>query len=335
MQNVRLDAISFDAGTQVRAAINEQVVADYAKHMAEGVVFPPVVLFHDGNQYYMADGFHRAMAAKRTGLMEIPATVAVGTKTDALWSALGALRDAGQIGLRSNESDKRHAVLMAIETWPEKSSALIAEQLGCSKTYVSSIKSVSSTTLHLPDRVVGKDGRSYPASPQISRTAREEATERLKSGEAPDAVQSATGIGRDMLNEIRRSLGLSMDKSREGVQRRRDELKRLADDGYTTRQIAASMGLSERGCAGIAKSSGIDIHADRAVGKTKRHDSNRIITQIVADAENLTEGVNLIDFADIDRSELAGWLRSLQESRDKLGAFIRRLMKEQQHGEAA
>jgi hypothetical protein len=79
----------------------------------------------------------------------------------------------------------------------------------------------------------------------------------------------------------------------------------------------------------------IDVPADKAVGRIKRHDSNRIIERIVADAENLVEGVNLVEFADLDRAQLAGWLKSLQASRDKLGAFIRRLMKEQQDGEAA
>lgn len=59
---VALDLIQFDAGTQIRAAINEAVVGEYAELMQADTKFPPVVLFHDGNAYYMADGFHRAMA---------------------------------------------------------------------------------------------------------------------------------------------------------------------------------------------------------------------------------------------------------------------------------
>lgn len=48
MERIRLEHIAFDAGTQIREAISEQVVTDYAERMADGVEFPPVVLFADG-----------------------------------------------------------------------------------------------------------------------------------------------------------------------------------------------------------------------------------------------------------------------------------------------
>jgi hypothetical protein len=95
MQRVALQDIVFDAGTQVRVSISEQVVADYAEAMTDGADFPPVVLFHDGNRYYMGDGFHRGLAAKRIDARDIPADVRVGTATDALWYALGANKANG------------------------------------------------------------------------------------------------------------------------------------------------------------------------------------------------------------------------------------------------
>ena len=60
--------------------------------------------------------------------------------------------------------DKRHAILLALQTWPEKSINQIAGQIGVNQRYASGIKSEVSATTNLPDRVTGKDGKSYPAS---------------------------------------------------------------------------------------------------------------------------------------------------------------------------
>jgi hypothetical protein len=167
-ERIRLDAIVFDAGTQVRAAINEDTVADYAAAMEAGVKFPPVVLFFDSTRYYMADGFHRGHAARRIGAEDIPAVVTVGTRTDALWYALGANKVNGA---RLTTADKRQAILLALKAWPEYSSTRIAEQVGCDFRYVSRIKDEArqdGTCPNLPDRVVGRDGKSYPATRQTA-----------------------------------------------------------------------------------------------------------------------------------------------------------------------
>lgn len=337
-KRVRLAEIVFDAGTQIRAAINESVVAEYAERMSEGVQFPAVVLFHDGNAYYMADGFHRAMAAQRNQFREIDADVRAGTKTDALWYALGANRTNGQ---RLSETDKKHAIVLALRAWPDRSQTQIAEQVGCAVPYVTRIRAQVFTSEDLPARVTGKDGKSYPATHAQSIDAdaanakRAAVAERIRAGDTSRDIATALRVRPDFVAEVRRELGVGKDNTRAAVAQRRQDVRDMAGRGFTTRQIASAVGLTEQRVADVAKKEGITIHADRVVGKTKRHDSNRIVAQIVADAANLTEGEALIEYADLDRAQLAEWLRSLQASRDKLGAFIRRLMKEQQHGEAA
>lgn len=333
---IRLDQITFDAGTQIRAAIDQQVVTDYAEAMTNGEAFPAIVLFHDGNQHYLADGFHRFMAAQRLGFVDFDADVQPGTKDDALWFALGANRKNGK---RLTSTDLQHAIRMAFHMWPDKSTRIIAEQVGCTHQWASTVRGELATTCQLPDVTTGKDGKRRPAT-KAAREAdprRVRIAERLKAGETVHGVAKAEHISTRTVSQIKRDTGVGgPDKSREAVQERIERLRQMAADGYTSRQMAAAVGMTDESCRVTVKRSGIDIPADRAVGKVKHHDSNRIVERTVMDAENLTADVNLIVFGDLDRERLGEWADSLSVSRRALDSFIRRLIKEQQkHGEAA
>lgn len=325
MTRIAMSAIAFDAGTQVRAAIDQQVVTDYAEAMVNGAQFPPIVLFHDGNQYYLADGFHRFMAAQRNQWREIDAEVQAGTHQDALWFALGANKANGK---RLTEADKTHAVAMALMQWPEKMQREIAEQVGCSESLVSK---VARDTAKNTSGETGLRGRAL-----ATKTKRDAIREMVLAGAQSIDIKKKLNAHSEVIADVRKELGLStVDYSRAAVKERRARMRELAAGGYSSVQIADAVGMSLAGCRDALRNEGIDVPADRVVGKTKRHDANRIIAQIVADAENLTEGVDLVDFEDLDRSSLAEWLASLTDSRNKLGSLIRRLMKEQQRGQAA
>lgn len=153
---VALTSIAFSEGTQVRASIDVGLVGEYAEAMADGAVFPPIVVFHDGNRYYLADGFHRFLAAQRFEARDIAADVRAGTKADALWFALGANRKNGK---RLSETDKRHAIVLALQTWPDKSQNQIAEQVGC--------------TQRRPDRRRNGEHLSRPRQPPRHQPLRE------------------------------------------------------------------------------------------------------------------------------------------------------------------
>lgn len=339
MKSVPLSEIAFDAGTQVRASINEQKVADYAELMGAGTVFPAVVLFHDGNRYYIGDGFHRGLAAKRNGLTEIPSDVRPGTRSDALWFAIGANKNHG---LPLTEADKRHAIEMAYAEWLDNGQREIADQVGCSATYVGRIRQELqvSTGLHLPETVTGKDGKKYPSSrgPNAkSVQKRAHIAGLVRDGLSPSEIAEKVGVSFTTVAEVRREMGIpTTDKTRDGVAQRKKDIRDMAERGFTTRQIASSLSIHEETVSGIAKKEGIVIHADRVAGKTVKHDANRIVEQMVMDAENLTADVNLIDFSELDTARIGEWVQSLIASRKSLNSFIQRLTQEQKrNGEAA
>ena len=123
IKKIKLSEIVTDAGTQVRAGLNEATVTDYAEALAEGAKFPPVVVFHDGSRYIAADGFHRIHAAVRNGATQIECDVHKGSKSDALKFALGC---NAHHGLRRTNADKRHAVELALREFPKASNVAIA-----------------------------------------------------------------------------------------------------------------------------------------------------------------------------------------------------------------
>ena len=52
-----LDALTLDPDLQPRAAIDKDVLEDYGQHLVDGVQFPPVIAFFDGETRWLADGY--------------------------------------------------------------------------------------------------------------------------------------------------------------------------------------------------------------------------------------------------------------------------------------
>ena len=66
--SLSLADIKADPACQARVTTDATTIADYAEIMTEeGNVFPPVVVYYDGADYWLSDGFHRYGAAKKAG----------------------------------------------------------------------------------------------------------------------------------------------------------------------------------------------------------------------------------------------------------------------------
>jgi hypothetical protein len=137
--NIGLDKIRIDGGTQSRVKIDENVVAQYADEMLNGDLFPPVVLFHDGVDYWLADGFHRYFANKRINSPGIKADVKEGSVRDAI---LHGIEANNKHGLRPSNEDKRKGVITMLKDieWQDLSNREIAAICGVSHTLVNAIR---------------------------------------------------------------------------------------------------------------------------------------------------------------------------------------------------
>ena len=106
-----LKKIRLDGGTQTRARIHEDIIEEYAQDMKSGAPFPPLIVFHDGKDYWLGDGFHRWGAAMQLQLASIECEIRQGTLADAQWYSFSANKANG---MRRSTDDKVRAVKSAL-----------------------------------------------------------------------------------------------------------------------------------------------------------------------------------------------------------------------------
>lgn len=163
---LRIDQIKLDGGTQPRTAIDTNTVRDYAEALQNGATFPPVTVFYDGDNYWLADGFHRLNAHKYLEWLEIDADVRQGTLKDAQWHSLSANQ---MHGLRRTRADVERAIKFALmhpEVIPteENTNSGIARHIGASDKTVAKYRSELEASSEIPkitERIVTRNGTTY------------------------------------------------------------------------------------------------------------------------------------------------------------------------------
>ena len=139
MTTLDIKKVRVDGGTQMRTALDESVVGDYAAAYQANAKLPAAIVFYDGSDYWLADGFHRHAAQVRCGFLEIDVEVRAGTRRDAVLYACGA---NAKHGLRRSRQDIHLAVktLLADPEWGSKSDRWIAEHAGTTHPTVGKIR---------------------------------------------------------------------------------------------------------------------------------------------------------------------------------------------------
>ncbi len=159
---LQTNVIRTDGGTQPRLQLDSMAIHEYAESMADGSVFPPVVAFYDGADYWLADGFHRLHAAQQLGLADIAADVKQGTLQDAQWNSYSVNQAHG---LRRSNEDKRRAVESALchEYAKKYSDRELARHIGVTHPFIAKLRVLSGNDYQIDDRtrVITRNGNTY------------------------------------------------------------------------------------------------------------------------------------------------------------------------------
>jgi len=195
---MKLSQIKVDAGLQLRAKLNEQAIEDYAHVLREGGKMPPVVLFHDGTTYHLADGWHRYFAHKKAGLEIINADVREGTRRDAIYFALSA---NSKNGLHRSNEDKIKAVMTMLDDveWSEQSDREIAIACDVSHPFVARLRRAAGKQ---PEMINVKRGDVEYKLPNAAMKEKDEPD--MQPEEEDKIVEMATEI-QSMVEELEAS----------------------------------------------------------------------------------------------------------------------------------
>ena len=159
--NVRIDALRLDGGTQPRQGINTAYVDELTASIVEGATLPPVEVIYDGTNYWLYDGFHRVAAHQAAGILIIGANIHQGTQADAQWRSYAANQTHG---LRRTNDDKQRAIKAALRhpNGVTMANREIARHLGVDHKTVGDWREKLQATGEIPQSTqrTGADGRT-------------------------------------------------------------------------------------------------------------------------------------------------------------------------------
>lgn len=191
---VSIAAIRRDGGTQPRAFIDWNTVDEYVSALDDGAQFPPVVVYYDGTDYWLADGFHRVEAHAKAGRDDIEADVRQGTRRDAVLFSAGA---NATHGMRRTNADKRRAVMTLLndDEWQQWSDSEIARRAGVSQPFVSKLRGTVELSYndYTMDRKVTRNGTTYTMT-TVPKSVTQEIVD-VVYREAPSQVKEAVADG--------------------------------------------------------------------------------------------------------------------------------------------
>jgi hypothetical protein len=142
MKVLNLLDIVIDGGTQARGKLNQDAVKEYAEHMREGDIFPPLIVFTDGSKYWLVDGFHRFFGYRANGVASAECDIRTGTLREAILFSKGA-NGGNKRGLPASPDDNRMSIIWMLndEEYKEWPNTDIAKHIGVSSMTVGRIKS--------------------------------------------------------------------------------------------------------------------------------------------------------------------------------------------------
>ena len=149
-----IEKIQLHEKLQNRSEISQHAVDEYAEAMENGDQFPPLLIYFDGINYLLVDGFHRYHAYKKVGDTDIECEVENATFRDAQIKAAGVNHDHG---MRRTNADKWKAVGFMVDDFElsQLSNSEIARHCNVTPSFVLTVR--HSRNQKTPDKVKYKD----------------------------------------------------------------------------------------------------------------------------------------------------------------------------------
>lgn len=138
VQRIKVANIRRDKRTQSRVEWKQDLVAEYATAARKNLT-PPIVVFQEGEIYWLADGYYRLAAHEQMGVSTIQAEIRPGDLRAAILYAVGANEHHG---LRRTIADRHKAVMTLLHDpeWVTRSSTWIANTCNVSPDLVESLR---------------------------------------------------------------------------------------------------------------------------------------------------------------------------------------------------
>jgi hypothetical protein len=137
---LRIEDIRTDGDTQSRIEKNLEHLENLKDVLIDGGEFDdPILVYFDGEFYWLVDGFHRLEATILSGRAFIDAIVESGDRTKAIEDSCGV---NAKHGLPRTNADKRNSVnrLIALPHWQQRSNREVARKCGVTHTFVNKIR---------------------------------------------------------------------------------------------------------------------------------------------------------------------------------------------------
>lgn len=169
--DINIHQIRRDGGTQPRGVLDEDHINDLLFALKNGAKFEAILIYYDGENHWLTDGYHRLAATIRYGKDKIKASVRQGTLQDAQWHSFSV--NQHNVLKRSN-ADKQRAIIGALKHsyGIQRSNSEIAQHCGVDEKTVriwrssleesgeiqeSEFRQVARSGIIYPQRVAGKN----------------------------------------------------------------------------------------------------------------------------------------------------------------------------------
>ncbi|WMT85588.1 hypothetical protein NO932_11680 [Pelagibacterium sp. 26DY04] len=243
MTALKLSKIRTDGGTQSRASLNDAVVEDYAQTVRDGTDFPAVVVFFDGKEHWLADGFHRVEAYRAAGAVEIEAEIHQGTRREAILYSVGA---NSSHGLRRTNDDKRRAVMTLLndEEWSQWSDREIARQCQVSHVFVGKLRPVTGNVSSEPREYTTKHGTTAKMeTANIGKAGKteEKAARQAEQAKFDEEREQARAALPESIKQQQAAKEAAIEARQQKAERGADLLSQLQAENEELREANASL----------------------------------------------------------------------------------------------